>query len=715
MQCYTELTPPTAVTHALCLPFLSPHSNNLVVVRTSLLQVFSTKTFLKELGTGSQNYTSPADFDQITDRRILDNEDIEQSFLGVDAKVQRSERLNLTKLVLVAEYALSGTVLSLARVKLQYSKSGGEALLVAVQDAKLSLVEWDPERHGLSTISIHYYEREDLQRNPWMAPLNRCVNYMTTDPRSRCAVLKFGGRELAVLPFRQAGDDLVMDDYDADIDGEEKTQPMSQKVNGDVSSAETPYGASFVLPITALDPTLIHSIHLSFLYEYREPTFGVLSSPLATSTSTLHERYDTLTYTVFTLDLEQRASTTILSVSGLPYDLYKIIPLPPPVGGSLLLGGNELVHVDQAGKTNGVAVNSFARDCTSFSMADQLTLEMKLEGCIIEQMGTDQGEMLMILNTGELAVVSFKLDGRSVSGLSVRRISSDNGEHPVKAAASCAALLTRGRIFIGSEDGDSVVLGWSRKSEQQSKQRRQSAEQFTEDGIDEDEMDDYDDDLYGTVNSEPQKGKDMISLRDSYMSSRGAGEYVFKVHDSLLNIAPAKAIAFGYPASTSTPVTDANTQDIKRHLDLVISSGRGRAGGVAILNRELHPQLIDRFELPGVTGIWTVRAKRPVAEFPSEQATVRLDDAYATNEEYDRFMIISKSTSDGQEESAIYTLTTTGLEEVKGTDFEPAAGGTVDVGLMCQGTRVVQVLKAEIRSYDGGKFYLACSLLCFFL
>ncbi|KAI9785827.1 MAG: mRNA cleavage and polyadenylation factor subunit [Peltula sp. TS41687] len=697
MQCYTELTPPTTVTHALCFPFLSPDSINLVVVRTSLLQVFSTKTFVKELDTGSQIYTSPEDFDQVTDRRILDNEGIEQSFLGVDAKVQRAERLNLTKLVLVAEYALSGTVLSLARIKLQHSKSGGEALLVAVQDAKLSLVEWDPERHGLSTISIHYYEQEELQKNPWAPPLNRSVNYLTADPRSRCAVLKFGSRELAVLPFRQAGDDLVMDDYDADIDGEIQDQSMSRIVNGNVSTADTPYSASFVLPITALDPTLIHPVHISFLYEYREPTFGVLSSPLVTSTSTLHERYDTLAYTVFTLDLEQRASTTILSVSGLPYDLYKIIPLPPPVGGTLLLGGNELVHVDQAGKTNGVAVNSFARDTTSFSMADQSTLEMKLEGCIIEQIDTEKGDMLMILNTGELAIVSFKLDGRSVSGLSVRRVSSDNGGHAVKAAASCAVLLTKGRMFIGSEDGDSVILGWSRRSEQQSKQRRQSEEQFMEDGIDEEDMDDYDDDLYGTTDSEFKRNQDTITSRDSNMSSRGTGEYLFKVHDSLLNIAPAKAIAFGYPASNST---EANEQDANRHLDLVVASGRGRAGGITILNRELRQNLVERFDLPGVTGVWTIRAKRPAVEIPSEQASIRLDNAYATNQEYDTFMIVSKSTGEGQEESAIYALATTGLEEVKGTDFDPTAGGTVDAGMMCKDTRVVQVLKGEIRSYD---------------
>ena len=40
MQCYTELVPPTAVTRAVSLPFLSSIAANLIVAKTSLLQIF---------------------------------------------------------------------------------------------------------------------------------------------------------------------------------------------------------------------------------------------------------------------------------------------------------------------------------------------------------------------------------------------------------------------------------------------------------------------------------------------------------------------------------------------------------------------------------------------------------------------------------------------------------------------------------------------------
>lgn len=156
MQCYTELTPPTAVTHSLSLPFLSPSANNLIVAKTNLLQIFSLKSVIA----------------------TTTNEVQSSSFAnGVDASktapaTTRVDRLHTTKLVLVAQHELSGTITSLARVRILRSKSGGEALLVALRDAKLSLVEWDPERYSISNISIHYYEREDILSSPWEPDLS---------------------------------------------------------------------------------------------------------------------------------------------------------------------------------------------------------------------------------------------------------------------------------------------------------------------------------------------------------------------------------------------------------------------------------------------------------------------------------------------------------------------------------------------------------------
>ncbi|KAI9805396.1 MAG: hypothetical protein M1825_000647 [Sarcosagium campestre] len=709
MQCFTELTPPTAVTHSLSFPFTSADSLNLVVAKTSLLQIFKVKSVSKEVDTAvSARDASTGDNVQPLERRAQKGEGADASFLVADIVLQRAERYHDTKLVLVAEYPLSGTVTSLARVKILESKSGAEALLVAFRDAKLSLIQWDPECHAIATISIHYYEREDLQGSPWAPDLSQCINYLTVDPSSRCAALKFGRRNLAILPFHQLGDDLVMDDYDPDQDGErpEVTSGAAISKSDGEETSRTPYGASFVLPISALDPNLIYPIHLAFLHEYREPTFGILSSSVATSSSLLYERRDLLSYTVFTLDLEQRASTTLLSVSGLPYDLSRVIPLPVPIGGALLVGGNELIHVDQSGKTNGVAVNAFARECTSFGMADQSSLNMRLEGCVIDQIGVDNGDLLMILGTGELAIISFRLDGRSVSGFSVQKVAAQNGGELIKTVASCTSNLVRGRMFIGSEDGDSFILGWARGSTQASKVARHGTDEVEEDVFfDEAAMEDYDDDLYSADDAEVRRPARQ-NTNESGSNHEVSADLLFRIHDRMLNLAPLSDITLGQQVQpTNTGVAD-NVDVSSNDLGLVVAYGRDRAGGVAVLRQDLEPTIIGRFIFPEARGIWSVRAKRPVAKglIPSSSSTagnVSLDGGYSSHEGFDRFMIVSKLSSNGVEESYVYALTSTGFEEMKGTEFDPAAGGTVDVGVLGNGTRVVQVLKSEIRSYDG--------------
>ena len=710
MQCYTELTPPTAVTHSLTLPFLAANANNLVVAKTSLLQIFSLKTISFELEGLAEDDNQSVRLNDFSDPRLNDDNGLESSFLGVDAVLHRSERARKTKLVLVAEYALSGTVTSLVRVRIASSKSGGEALLVGFRDAKLSLVEWDPERPGISTISIHYYEQDELQGNPWTPNLSDCVNYLTVDPGSRCAALKFGSRNLAILPFKQGDEDVTMDDWDEELDGPRPAdKAVSKALNGDDGKAETPYGSSFVLRMSSLDPTLIHPIHLAFLHEYREPTFGILSSAVFPSASLLQERKDTLTYMVFTLDLHQKASTTILSVTGLPYDLFRVIPLPPPVGGALLIGGNEIIHIDQAGKANGVGVNMFAKQCTSFSLVDLSHLQMHLEGCTIEQLSIENGEMLIILHHGSLAILSFRMDGRSVSGLDIREVSAETGGSLLATGPSCVSSLGSNTLFFGSENADSVILGWNRRSGQLSRRKSKldlldgADEAFLEE---EDIEDDGDDDLYGDGPPVMQTTTNDVKTLDPANSK--AGDYIFGIHDSLINIAPIIDMTLGKSGSYSSEEEKVAYNGVTSDLELVTATGRGRAGSIAVIHRNIQPKVIGRFEFPEARGIWTMSAKKPAPQglqVNKEKSATSGD--YGPGAQEDRLMIVSKASADTAEVSDVYALTATGFEALTGTEFEPAAGSTVEAGTLGNGMRIVQILKSEVRSYDGSKLLLS--------
>ena len=65
------------------------------------------------------------------------------------------------KLECLATFNLFGNVMSLQSVSL--AGSVRDALLLSFRDAKLSVVEYDPDTHDLRTLSLHYFEEEEMR------------------------------------------------------------------------------------------------------------------------------------------------------------------------------------------------------------------------------------------------------------------------------------------------------------------------------------------------------------------------------------------------------------------------------------------------------------------------------------------------------------------------------------------------------------------------
>lgn len=628
MQCYTEVVPPSGVTQSLALPLTSAASNNLVVARTSLLQIFDVKT--------------P---DQ-----------------GQDPK-----------LILIAEYRLSGTVTALGRVHLERSRSGGDAVLVAFRDAKLSLVEWDSIQHSISTISIHYYENHILNAAPWLPDLQYSVSHLTIDPESRCAAFNFGVSNLAIVPFHQTRDQLALDDDLDDSDVDIGNSQTNGGANVAVADHATPYFPSFVLPLTALDPGLLHPVDLSFLHEYRDPTIGVVYSTAARSNNLAAERRDVTIYSVYALDIEQRASTALQSVTNLPNDIHTVTALPLPVSGSLLIGGNELIHIDQGGKATGLAVNEFAKESSSFPMTDQSSYRMRLEGCQVTQLDRTTGDMLMVLNSGQLVVLSFRLDGRSVSGMSLRPLESDEVYDAVQSMSSCISALPSGEIFIGSEEADAVLLGAKRsalfKRQLSRTQSNTNGNVLEVDDEAEEDVDD-DDDLFAEANGSA-----------SALPAVSGGP--LNVLDTLPCIAPLHDIALGRATKRKRDHEESENRDLllSKGLEIAASYGKGRAGGIAFFTQSLLPDVRKRLTFENAKSIW--------ACCPSADGE-------------DRF-IVSEKLQDDQLSSSLYELNDDSLIVVEGTEFETTAGEPIAVGTFQATDRTIYVTGAEVRVYDAGK------------
>src|SRR4051794_21483391 len=63
--------------------------------------------------------------------------------------------------------------------------------------AKMSLLEWHAPSHSLQTVSLHYYEREELKKEFLTSTYPPQIR---VDPQNRCAILNFYGDKVSVLP-----------------------------------------------------------------------------------------------------------------------------------------------------------------------------------------------------------------------------------------------------------------------------------------------------------------------------------------------------------------------------------------------------------------------------------------------------------------------------------------------------------------------------------
>lgn len=678
MQAYTEIVPPTAVTHAITTPFINSTNPNLIVAKTSLLQIFE----VKHIPQSRQN------------NGIQDHSERDANLptpISNDSTSRERKRF-----VLVGEYHLAGTITSIASAKLSHSKSGGHTLLIAHESAKFSLVQWDPLTHGLATISVHYYEREDDLAATWLPELSSFPNQLTVDPQDRCAAFLYGQRSLAVLPFRQSDEVIVGDIAEEDA---VKSKKSNKAADSQSEKKFTVHGSSFTLNSTLLDDALSEPIDITFAFEYREPTLGILAASFSSADKSLSKARDSITYQAFTLDLEQRARTPLFAVRGLPSDIFKLQPLPLPVGGSLLVGGNELVHIDQSGKSQAIAVNKNASRYSSYPMTDETHLDLTLDGCIIQRIAPQSANMLIVLETGNMAVLHFRMEGRAMAGMTIHRIPVERGGETVGGAGSCAALIGPNTVFIGCGQADSVLLDCGSAIPPLTR-KRSHADMQDDDGDDfmEDDLDEIDE-LYGDAEDKPTRQSSAINSESSI------NEIIFTAHDCLPNYAALGEPIFAKRRRLGENAVAVHEDSSAASLELVLPTGCGRSGSLTFLRRSLTPIVEKSITIsPRARRTWAVATR---SGSPSEARAAQS----AENEQNsivslaDKFVITCHVSEDGDMSSSVRSITITGLEDLVDSDFE-ADTETIAAGTLACGSRIVQVSPTELRSYDQSEFLI---------
>ncbi|KAL1516840.1 hypothetical protein ABEB36_000686 [Hypothenemus hampei] len=568
---------PTGIEHAISCFFFNKTEKNLITVGANILKVF---------------------------RLIPD----------VDQKSRHEKYSEFfppkSKLECLAQYQLFGNIMALQRVTL--ANSPRDSLLLGFSDAKLSVVEYDAENHELKTLSLHYFEEEDM-KDGWTHFHH--IPIVRADPENRCAVMTVFGRKLVILPFRR---ESSIDETDSDV------KPSGSTGMG----GKSPILASYMIVLKDFIDKIDNIIDIQFLHGYYEPTLLILYEPLKTFSGRVAVRTDTCAMAAISLNLQQKVHPIIWSLSNLPFDCIRAVPIKKPLGGTLIFAVNSLIYLNQSIPPYGVSVNSIAETSSNFPLKSQDNLKISFD---CAQIGfLDDDTLVLSLKGGELYVLTLLADNMRY----VRNF------HFEKAAASvlttCVCICENNFLFLGSRLGNSLLLRFTEKANEvisldevsephAKKLKRSKSNQMTD--IVSDSLTDF-------------IASDVLDIRDPeelevYGTQKQTGvqitSYIFEVCDSLLNIGPCGQISVGEPAFLSEEFH--NNPDF--NLELVTTAGYGKNGALCVLQRSIKPQIVTTFTLPGCSNMWTIKSSEDTHSYlilSQEESTMVLQTGQEINE-----------------------------------------------------------------------------------
>jgi cleavage and polyadenylation specificity factor subunit 1 len=265
---------------------------------------------------------------------------------------------------------------------------------------------------------------------------------LRVDPNMRCVVMLIYGFKLAVIPFT---DDMTNGDaVPTDLDESKKEEPSSDSSHG---------LSSYVVDLRKLDAWLtVHIIDIDFLYGYYEPTLFILCESSRTWVGRYAVKNDTCNSVCLSLNLTQKTNPVIWPVDKLPSDCIKCMPVPPPIGGILVLAVNSIIYINQSVPSYGVSLNSIAKTTSKYPFRNMESTRITLDCCFASFLASDR--LLVSLKNGEIYIVTLLIDSdslRTVRGFNIKK-------GPGSVIPSCLINCCDNYVFVGSRVGNSVLL-----------------------------------------------------------------------------------------------------------------------------------------------------------------------------------------------------------------------------------------------------------------
>ncbi|KAI4363631.1 hypothetical protein MLD38_019823 [Melastoma candidum] len=566
---------------------------------------------------------------------------------------------------LVCHYRLHGNVESMAVL----STSGGstsrsrDSIILAFRDAKISVLEFDDSVHGLCATSMHCFEGPNwlhLKRGRECFAVGPSVK---VDPQGRCGGVLVYDSQMIVLKAAQAGSGLVVDEDSF----------------GAGTALNTRVESSYIINLRDLE--MKHVKDFVFVHGYIEPVMVVLHEVELTWAGRTAWKHHTCMISALSISTTLKQHPLIWSASNLPSDSYKLLAVPSPIGGVLVISAN-VIHYHSQSASCSLALNHFAVPAEGSQEMPKSSFSVELDGA--NSAWLLNNVVLLSTKTGDLLLLSLVFDGRIVQRLDLSKS---------KASVLTSGISTLGTslFFLGSRLGDSLLVqytcvGTSRSSSglkeefgdieadaPSSKRLRRSPSDALQDMVSGEELS-----FHGSAASNSESSQKTFS---------------FAVRDSFLNVGPLKDFAYGLRMNS-----DANATGIAKqsNYELVCCSGHGKNGALCVLWQSVRPDAITEVELPGCKGIWTVYHKNSRS---SDSAKFVVDD-----EEYHAYLIIS------MENRTMVLETGELLAEVTESVDYYVQGRTVAAGNLFGRRRVIQVFEHGLRVLNGSSMTQELSL-----
>ncbi|EOY22976.1 Cleavage and polyadenylation specificity factor subunit 1 isoform 3 [Theobroma cacao] len=431
--------------------------------------------------------------------------------------------------------------------------------------------------------------------------------------------------------------------------------------------------SSYIINLRDLD--VKHIKDFIFVHGYIEPVMVILHERELTWAGRVSWKHHTCMISALSISTTLKQHPLIWSAVNLPHDAYKLLAVPSPIGGVLVISANT-IHYHSQSASCALALNNYAISVDNSQDLPRSNFSVELDAANATWLLNDVA--LLSTKTGELLLLTLIYDGRVVQRLDLSKS---------KASVLTSDITTIGNslFFLGSRLGDSLLVQFSGGSGVSAlpsglkeevgdiegdvplaKRLRRSSSDALQDMVGGEELS-----LYGSAPNNTESAQKT---------------FLFAVRDSLTNVGPLKDFSYGLRINADVNATGIAKQS---NYELVCCSGHGKNGALCVLRQSIRPEMITEVELTGCKGIWTVYHKS-TRSHSADLSKVTDDD-----DEYHAYLIISL-------EARTMVLETADLltEVTESVDYY-VQGRTIAAGNLFGRRRVVQVYERGARILDG--------------